>query len=111
MGKISELDMAIRDLRTAASTINDVADTLAEMFSSKEDETSAPAEQTENADKQTLTFDQVSNALMAISRMSKEHSMKLRALVQKYGASKLSQLDPTHYQAVLAEVEVLGDGN
>ena len=28
MGKISELDMAIRDLRTAASTINDVADTL-----------------------------------------------------------------------------------
>ena len=79
MGKISELDMAIRDLRTAASTINDVADTLAEMFSSKEDETSAPAEQAENADKQTLTFDQVSNALMAISRMSKEHSKKLRA--------------------------------
>ena len=32
MGKISELDMAIRDLRTAASTINDVANTLAEMF-------------------------------------------------------------------------------
>lgn len=109
MGKISELDMAIRDLRTAASTINDVADTLAEMFSSKEDETSAPAEQAENADKQALTFDQVSNALMAISRMSKEHSKKLRALVQKYGASKLSEIAPEHYEAILAEAEVIGN--
>ena len=68
MGRISELEMAIRDLRTAASTINDVADTLAEMFSSKEDENSAPVEQAENADKQTLTFDQVSNALMAMEK-------------------------------------------
>ena len=33
MGKISELDMAIRDLRSAAATINNVADTLAEVFS------------------------------------------------------------------------------
>lgn len=28
MGKISELDMAIRDLRSAAATINDVADSI-----------------------------------------------------------------------------------
>ena len=35
MGKISELDMAIRDLRSAAATINDVADTLAEVFSTE----------------------------------------------------------------------------
>lgn len=33
MGKLSELDLAIKDLRSAAATINDVADTLAEMFS------------------------------------------------------------------------------
>ena len=35
MGKISELDMAIRDLRNAAATISDVADTLAEAFSTE----------------------------------------------------------------------------
>ena len=58
---------------------------------------------------QTLTFDQVSNALMAISRMSKEHSKKLRALVQKYGASKLSEIAPEHYEAILAEAEVIGN--
>ena len=60
MGKISELDMAIRDLRTAASTINNVADTLAEMFTSKEDETSAPAEQAENADTSRHFFTSIS---------------------------------------------------
>lgn len=106
MGKISELDMAIRDLRTAASTINDVADTLAEMFSGKE-EPSAPAVEAVPADKPTITFDQVSNTLMSISRISKAHSQKLRALVQKYGANKLSEITPEHYEAILAEAEVI----
>ena len=48
MGKISELELAIRDLRTAAATINDVADTLAEMFSTastdEAQDAAAPAE-------------------------------------------------------------------
>lgn len=109
MARVSELEMAIKDLRTAAATINDVADTLAEMFSGKDAEPSAPAEKVETADKPVLTFDQVSNTLMAISRKSKEHSMKLRALVQKYGASKLSEIAPEHYDAILAEAEVIGN--
>jgi ABC-type transporter Mla subunit MlaD len=48
MGKLSELDMVIKDLRTAATTINDVADTLAEMFSTasadEAQDVAAPAE-------------------------------------------------------------------
>jgi len=106
MGRISELEMAISDLRTAAATINDVADTLAEMFSGKE-EPSAPAKEAEPADKPTLTFDQVSNTLMSISRMSKAHSQKLRAVVQKFGANKLSEIAPEHYEAILTEAEVI----
>lgn len=106
MGRISELEMAIRDLRTAASTINDVADTLAELFSGME-EPSAPATEAESADIPAITFDQVSNTLMSISRISKAHSQKLRALVQKYGANKLSEIPPEHYEAILAEAEVI----
>ena len=102
MGKISELNMVISDLRTAATTINEVADTLAQMFSAHEDP--APVEV-----KQELTFDQVSNTLMAISRKSKEHSMKLRALVKKYGANKLSEISPEHYDAILEEAKVIAD--
>ena len=110
MARVSELEMAIKDLRTAAATINDVADTLAEMFSGKDAEPSAPAVEAVPADKPTITFDQVSNTLMSISRISKAHSQKLRALVQKYGAAKLSGIDPVHYKALVADAEVLGDG-
>ena len=38
MGKISELELAIKDLRSTAATINEVANILAEMFSATADE-------------------------------------------------------------------------
>lgn len=36
---------------------------------------------------------------------------EIRSLLQKYGAAKLSGIDPVHYEALVAEAEVLGDGN
>lgn len=104
MGKISELDMAIRDLHSAAATINDVADTLAEMFST------APADEAHDAAapaEPTLTLEQVRAVLADKSR--KGHTAEIRALLQKYGASKLSGIDPVHYRALLADTEVLTD--
>lgn len=64
MGRISELDMAIKDLRSAAATINEVANTLAEMFSTTADEapdTAAPADP-------ALTLEQVRAVLADKSR-------------------------------------------
>lgn len=106
MGKFSELDLAIKDLRSAAATINDVANTLAEMFSGDPhtggtDESTAPAEK-------KLTLEQVRAVLADKSR--KGFTAQIRSLLQKYGASKLSGIDPANYEALLAEVEVLGNG-
>ena len=109
MGKISELEMAISDLRTAAATINDVADTLAGMFSSNEAAEPTAAE-VPVEEKQPLTLDEVSNTLMGISRISRAHSQKLRDLIRKYGAHKLSEVAPEHYEAILAEAEVIRNG-
>lgn len=104
MGKISELDMAIRDLRSAAATINDVADTLAEVFSTESadeaPDAAAPAET-------SLTLEQVRAVLADKSR--KGHTAEIRALLQKYGASKLSGINPADYKALLADTEVLTD--
>ena len=104
MGKISELDMAIRGLRSAAATINDVADTLAEVFSTESadeaPDAAAPAEA-------ALTLEQVRAVLADKSR--KGHTAEIRALLQKYGSSKLSGIDPTNYKALLADAEVLTD--
>ena len=104
MGKISELELVIRDLRSAATTINDVADTLAEMFStsSVKETTDAPAEP-------VLTLEQVRAVLADKSRQG--HTAEIRSLLQKYGAVKLSGIDPVHYKALLADAEVLGNGN
>ena len=105
MGKFSELELAIKDLRNAAATINEVANTLAEMFSTASaDEThdvAAPAEP-------QLTLEQVRAVLADKSRMG--FTAEIRSLLQKYGAAKLSGIDPANYKALVADAEVLGDG-
>jgi len=109
MGKISELEIAISDLRTAAATINEVADTLTGIFSSK-DAAEPTAAEAPVEEKQPLTKDEVSNILMGISRISRAHSQKLRDLIRKYGAHKLSEVAPEHYEAILSEAEVIRNG-
>lgn len=112
MAKISELELVIRDLHTAAATIKDVADTLTEMFSNTTAEevvAEAPVA-VAHEEKQPLTYDQVSPILTDISRMSKAHSRKLRDVVRKFGATKLSEVDPQYYEAILAEAEVIRNG-
>ena len=105
MGKFSELDLAIKDLRSAAATINEVANTLAEMFSTASaDEAPSVATPAEP----TLTLEQVRAVLADKSRMG--FTAEIRALLQKYGAAKLSGINPANYKALVADAEVLGDG-
>ena len=103
MGRISELELAITDLRSAASAINDAANWLAELFSTAADEApdaAAPAEP-------RLTLEQVRAVLADKSR--KGHTAEIRTLLRKHGASKLSGIDPANYKALLADAEGLTD--
>ena len=105
MGRISELELAIKDLRSAAATINEVANALAEMFSTTADEAPdavTPAEP-------QLTLEQVRAVLADKSRLG--FTAEIRTLLQKYGATKLSGIDPAHYKDLLADTEVLTNGN
>ena len=52
-----------------------------------------------------LTLEQVRAVLAEKSR--KGHTAAIRELLQKYGASKLSKIDPQHYEALLREAEEL----
>ena len=105
MGRISELELAIKDLRSAAATINEVANTLADMFSTTADEAPDAATPAESQ----LTLEQVRAILADKSRMG--FTAEIRTLLQKYGAAKLSGIDPVNYKALVADAEVLGDGN
>jgi hypothetical protein len=107
MGKMSELDLCIDELRNAAQSLNSVADNLMALFGGKQSEASAQPEHKPPAPK-PLTLEAVRAVLAEKSRNG--HTAKIRELLEKHGASKLSEIDPQKYAALLAEAEVLGDG-
>lgn len=95
---MSDMAATIEELRTAAAAINAAANWLAEMFSGAGDaEPAAPAEP-------TLTLEQVRAILADKSRRG--FTTEIRSLLQKYGAAKLSQIDPAHYKALLATMSL-----
>ncbi len=71
----------------------------------------APAEAPLNAQeapkkgKKKLTKEAVRAVMTTKSENGK--TQEIKALLLKYGASKLTDLDPEHYEAFLAEVEAL----
>ena len=99
MSKMGDMAATIEELRNAAAAINDAANWLAEAFS-----TNAPAEEAPAAES-VLTLEEVRAVLAEKSR--KGHTAEIRSLLQKYGADKLSKIDPSNYKALLADAEVL----
>ena len=105
MSKMSDMAATIEELRNAATAITDVSNWLTEMFCITADEAPDVAAPTEPQ----LTLEQVRAVLADKSRNG--HTAEIRSLLQKYGAVKLSGIDTVHYEALVAEAEVLGDGN
>ena len=93
---LSALAEALQELKS--TTTNAYLDTFETIYDPAEDEvqeTPAPA----------VTFEQLRCTLAAKSREG--HSAEIKALIQKYGAEKLSEVAEDKYAALLAEAEVL----
>ena len=107
MSKVKEMAMTIEDLRAAAAAINDAADWLAAQFSGNDDEATAPtpAPTPVEEKKPELKLEDVRAVLAEKSRAG--FTAEVRALLQKYGATKLSLVDPKDYEALLKDAEVL----
>ena len=101
MSKMSELDAAIRDLRTAAVAINDAADTLSEMFSGETAE--APAKPTEPVPTKE------DRAILA-EMSSRGFTAQVKELLRQHGAATLSGIDPLEYAALIKDAEGLENG-
>ena len=103
---MNEIANAINELRTAAATITRLSELLyAELLAvgpnAGEMETPAP----KIAPAPTL---EMVRAILA-EKSRDGHTAKIRALLQKYGATKLSGVDPANYKALLTDVEELTD--
>ena len=99
MSKMNDMAMIVEDLRSAAAAINEAASWLAEQFSSNEPSPEpVPSEP-------VLTLEVVRAVLADKSRAG--FTAQIRSLLQKYGADKLSGIDPVNYKALLGDVEGL----
>lgn len=107
MSKMNEMSQAIEDLRSAAAAITDAANWLTKQFSGDTGEQPTNANTAEKVEKTALTLEQVRAVLAGKSRAG--HTATIRELLQKYGADKLSQIDPANYEALLRDAEELSD--
>lgn len=107
MSKINDMAMTIEELRSAATAINEAANWLAEQFGGTAEAVPAVKLAAKEGKKPELKLEDVRAVLAEKSRAG--HTAAIRTLLQKYGASKLSAVDPKHYEALLKDAEVLND--
>ena len=120
MTKIKDLAVAVSKLRNAAGLLTDIADFLsqqtenspaletpAESHEPVQDTQTAPAEPSAPAEQiePELTLEDVRGVLSDIARSGNREGVK--SLLEKYGASKLSAIDPNDYAALLKDAEGL----
>lgn len=78
---------------------------LAEALRAKE-ETLAPEPQKNEPGSTKLTLEEVRK--VAADKARQGFTDEVRRLIQKYGADKLSSMDPEKYEAFLNDLEVMG---
>ena len=107
MSKTSELALVIEELLNAATALCSVAENLSTLFADQAEQSTTPTQTLQKAER-PLTLEAVRAVLAEKSRDG--HTAEIRALLEKHGASKLSEIDPTKYAALLADAEALGNG-
>lgn len=100
MSKMSEMAATIEDLRRSAAAINDTADWLSAQFHGSD-----PVAVDPESGEPALTLEAVRAVLADKSRAG--FTAQIRSLLQKYGADKLSGIDPANYNALLTDAEGL----
>lgn len=116
MGKMSELAAELAELKRCGEVLIGISETLTEMFSGADEEPVAEAKVEEKTAKKAekkakakeVTLAEVRAVLAEKSRQG--HTGEVKELLSRFGADKLSEVDPSKYVDLMKEAEVLGDG-
>lgn len=100
MSKHSLLLAVADDLRRLADSLQAVSGTMTDAAAPETSPIPYPAPETP-----VVTLEQVRAVLAEKSQDGK--LVEVRALISKYGAKKLSEVDPQHYPALLADAKEL----
>ena len=114
MSKIKLLLDVIEDIRSLGNCLQILADELAGNESNEEQiheeqqvEVTETVKVEQPAEPKTISFEEVRAVLANKSRAG--FTTEVKALIEKHGAAKLSDIDPSEYETVLAEAEVFGN--
>jgi len=99
---IQDIANNLKEITTSLETLIRVLD---ESVSKEETQDSPKAKAELEPKAEPLTLEKVRAVLAAKSQAGKQPEVK--ALIVKYGANKLTDLDPTCYEELLKEAEVL----
>ena len=104
MSEIKPLLNIVSDLRSLADNLQAVVDAMVgnEPAEVTQEETAAPELK---AEAKPVTLEQVRAVLAEKSQDG--FTDKVRGLLEKHGAMKLSQIDPSEFSTLLAEAEAL----
>ena len=108
MNKTSELSQVLSELKGCGKTLKSIADSLKDILSSTKVEPENAIEALTPATEQTkneYSFLDVRKKFVEVARAG--HTEALKELLQKYGAEKLSSVDPAQYAAMLADAEAI----
>ena len=97
---MSDLEATVKELRKMAKSIDLIAENLHALLCSKD-----TSEQIGRSNEPSITLEQV----RAVLATKSQHGFtdEVRGLLQKYGAPKLSQIDPKNYSALMNDAEEL----
>lgn len=96
-------------MREQAAIVADIAGSLRRLADALEEFAQIPKGEEQEAQSPaaaTPTLEEVRTALMALSVAG--HGAEVKNLIGKFGVSKLSEIAPKHYEAVLKEAESIG---
>lgn len=114
MSKTKLLLNVVEDLRSLINTYQTLADDLQELceaFSengiavSTSDSGLNETSTEDTTNEPTITLEEVRTVLAKLAQDGKQ--AELRALIGKFGANRLSEVEPKHYPAILKEVEAM----
>lgn len=103
ISKLSDLELRVKELQTAAQYLISAAESLTALFSNSISESNEP----EPPNAAAVTLEQVRGVLAEKSREG--HTEAVRGLLIKHGGSKLSEISPDCYASLLKDAEVLGN--
>mgnify|MGYP000988935752 FL=1 len=95
MSKMSELSQVLDEMVSCGEKLIHAAKALKDIFSSTEEE------------KKSVSLEDVRAVLAEKSRRG--FTEEVKEIISKHGADRLSGIDPSEYESLLSEAEVIGN--